>query len=393
MHPPRSTAPADLRLAGGLVLGLILGGCTSWQPAAEFEGWTLYVQDGSTVDAELYSSAFDAAFEAVEGVLGSFTGDVAVHAITGSVDLHSGSHGTIIGEEGAVERVEGIGDTIVPAFHARAGGGLFEPSGIFVTTPAVGTAVHELVHARVDELGLDLPLWFEEGLAAVMGDGILHDGRWVVDGFAFWPWVELRENPLTDRELKRLLAIGARDDHSVRDNVLVHFVGWTIVFDCLRESGGLEWESWLAELRESEDRFEWARTRLRRTLASATALEWLRRVSDDDPGVRLAAACGAWKVGDEEIVRLLLDRLAVEEDDEVKVCLAVNALASLGRGRVSREVERELWPTVLRALRRVELPDEGEEVAARELYRSYRRWSGRRTRQVAFDRLDRYWRE
>jgi CRISPR/Cas system Type II protein with McrA/HNH and RuvC-like nuclease domain len=113
--------------------------------------------------------------------------------------------------------------------------------------------------------------------------------------------------------------------------------------------------------------------------------------------VRLAAACGAWKVGDEEIVRLLLDRLAVEEDDEVKVCLAVNALASLGRGRVSREVERELWPTVLRALRRVELPDEGEEVAARELYRSYRgsyrRWSGRRTRQVAFDRLDRYWRE
>jgi hypothetical protein len=41
----------------------------------------------------------------------------------------------------------------------------------------------------------------------------------------------------------------------------------------------------------------------------------------------------------------------------------------------------------------VDLPDAKEEEAARELYRSYRSWRGRRTRQVAFDHLDRFWRE
>ena len=98
--------------------------------------------------------------------------------------------------------------------------------------------------------------------------------------------------------------------------------------------------------------------------------------------------------GDEDVVAILLDRLDVEEDDEVKVCLAVNAMASLDRGRISRNMERRLWPTVLRALRRVELSSEEEEAAARDLYNSYRRWGGRRTRrQGAFDRLERYWRE
>ena len=388
-----SSQLSALRLTGSLALGLTLAGCTSWEPAAEFEGWTLYVQDGSTVDADVYCNSFEAAFEAVESAFGPFSRDVAVHAITGSVDLHSGTHGTITDEAGAIERVEGIGNTVVPAFHAHGGGGLFEPSGIFVTTPAVGTAVHELVHARVSELGLDLPLWFEEGLASVMGDGILRDDLWTVDGFSFWPWVELRQDPLTDQELGRLLAIGSREDHSVRDNVLVHFIGWAIVFDCLRESGAIEWEVWLSELRASDDRFLWARERLRRTLEDATAVEWLERLEDADPAVRLSTACGAWKVGDEAIVTLLLDQLSVEDDDEVQICLAVNALASLGRGRVSRGVERRLWPTVLRALRRVDLPDAKEEEAARELYRSYRSWRGRRTRQVAFDHLDRFWRE
>ncbi len=393
MTPCRITSCADLRTFGAVFAALIFASCTTWRPAAEFEGWTLYVEDGSTVDPDAYSAAFNAAFEAVEGVFGPFTGGVDVHAIAGSVDLHSGNHGSITGEEGAVERIEGIGDAVVPAFHAGGGGGPFAPSGIFVATPAMGTAVHELVHARIAELRLSLPLWFEEGVAAVMGDGIQREGRWVVDGFSFWPWVELREDPPTEAELARLLDINSQDDHSVRDNVLVHFIGWAIVFDCMRETGDLDWESWLADARAADDLVSWAGDRMNRTLEEATMHGWLARVEHDDPAVRLAAARGSWKVGDRDVITLLLDQLEREDDDEVKVCLAVNALASLGRSEPSRTIERRLWPTVMRALRRVELSQAEEQEAARELYRSYRRWGGRRTRQSAFDRLDRYWRE
>jgi len=389
----RINSCADRRALGAVFVALTLVSCTTWRPAAEFEGWTLYVEDGSTVDSDAYSTAFSAAFEAVEGAFGPFTDGVDVHAITGSVDLHSGNHGSITAEAGAVERIEGIGDAVVPAFHAGGGGGPFTPSGIFVATPATGTAVHELVHARISELGLALPLWFEEGVAAVMGDGIQREGRWVVDGFSFWPWVELREDLPTEKELERLLGINSQDDHSVRDNVLIHFVGWAIVFDCMRETGDLDWKRWLEDARAAKDLVSWARVRMNRTLEESTMHGWVARIEDEDPAVRLASARGAWKVGDEDVIAILLDQLEREEDDEVKVCLAVNALASLGRGEPSREIERRLWPTVLRALRRVELSDEEEQEAARELYRSYRRWGGRRTRQSAFDRLDRYWRE
>ena len=394
INPP--TLHADLRVACSLALVLALSGCTSWQPSVEFEGWTLYVKDGQEVDPDPYSTAFEAAFVVVEDAFGPFEEDVAVHAIMGSVDLHSGNSGSITGEVGAVERVEGIGDAVVPAFHARGTALTFydpKPNWIFVAVPATGTAVHELVHARVADLHLNLPLWFEEGLAAVMGDGIQREGRWIMDGFSFWPWVELREDRPTDQELRRLLQITSRDDHSVRDNVRLHFVGWAIVFDCLRETGKLDWEGWLEEARNGQDLVSWARARLDRTLECKTMLEWVARVEDKDPAVRLATARGAWKVGDEDVLSLLLDQLQDEDDDEVKVCLAVNALASLGRGEPSRELERRLWPTVLGALRRVQLPNEAEEEAVRELYRSYRRWGGRRTRQAAFDRLDRYWRE
>jgi len=396
MSIKRPTPHAGLRAASSVILGLALASCTSWQPTAEFEGWTLYVRDGLEVDPEPYSAAFEAAFVVVEDAFGAFEDDVAVHAIAGSVDLHSGNSGSITGEVGVVEKIEGIGDAVVPAFHARGTDLTFynpNPKGIFVAVPATGTAVHELVHARVADLQLELPLWFEEGVAAVMGDGIQREGRWVMDGFSFWPWVELREDRPTDEELKGLLNISSRDDHSVRDNVLLHFVGWAIVFDCMRETGDLDWERWLADARGAKDLVSWASVRMNRTLEEATMFEWLARVEDEDPAVRLASARGSWKVGDEDVINLLLDQLEREEDDEVKVCLAVNALASLGRGEPSRRIERRLWPTVLGALRRVELSDEGEQEAARELYRSYRRWGGRRTRQSAFDRLDRFWRE
>ena len=95
---------------GAALVALALASCTTWKPAGEYEGWTLYVEDGSEVDFEAYSGAFTAAFVAVEEVFGPFTGNVDVHAIAGSVDLHSGNRGTITGEEGAVEYVEGIGE-------------------------------------------------------------------------------------------------------------------------------------------------------------------------------------------------------------------------------------------------------------------------------------------
>ena len=107
------------RLCPGLLLAFGLSGCTAWQPAAEFEGWTLYIEDGAEVDMDRYSSTFDVAFEAVEDHFGLFTDNVAVHAISGSVSLTSGNRGSITGEEDAVEYVDGIGATLVPAFHER----------------------------------------------------------------------------------------------------------------------------------------------------------------------------------------------------------------------------------------------------------------------------------
>ena len=77
----------------------------------------------------------------------------------------------------------------------------------------------------------------------------------------------------------------------------------------------------------------------------------------------------------------------------MKVCLVVNAMASLGRGDISSRVERKLWSRGLRALREVKLPNKDEEEAARELFRSYVRWGRRRSRQSSFDRLERYWSE
>jgi len=103
-----------------------------------------------------------------------------------------------------------------------------------------GTAVHELVHARLAEEDPDLPLWFEEGLACLMGDGFLDQEHWIVDGLACWPMRELREQKLGDGDLARLLALKAEDSLSARDNVLIHFVGWAVVFDLYRESNGFD---------------------------------------------------------------------------------------------------------------------------------------------------------
>ena len=66
--------------------------------------------------------------------------------------------------------------------------------------------MHELVHARLAQEGVELPLWFEEGVATFLGDGALVSGRWVVDGLACWPLRELQKARPRGAELRRLLA-------------------------------------------------------------------------------------------------------------------------------------------------------------------------------------------
>jgi len=227
----------------------------------------------------------------------------------------------------------------------------------------------------------------------LLGDGVLVDGRWQVDGLAAWPWRELRERALTDDDLRRLLSLRASSDHSVEENVLVHFLGWAVVFDLYRESGRLDWRAWLESFRAAPDPIAEARRRLNHTLEDGTPLDWLSRLDDPDPAVRLAAAKGTWKLRSPEVLRLLLEHLRQERDPEVRIGLAVNALAGAGEVRLGWRTERRLWPRVLRTLRDADPPDPAEQDAAHELYAAYARFAGRKGTEPPLQALARYWQE
>jgi hypothetical protein len=251
--------------------------------------------------------------------------------------------------------------------------------------------VHELVHARIAELAPDLPLWLEEGLACYLGDGFLEDDRWIVDGYACWHVRELREQRLPDKELERVLKLSAADESSVRENVLVHFVGWAIVFDLRREAGELAWKDWLARYRRGISAEE-ARQRIERTISGEAEASWLERLGDPDRFVRMATAKGLWKLRSPGAVVALLDAIDEEQDAEVKVALAINALAAGGDVRLSDEGRERFWPTVWPALRRGQLSDASEQAALKSLYLSYRRRT-EMTSQQALEGLRRYWAE
>ena len=370
-----------------------LASCTSWSAVERHPGWSLYVKDGAPVEVERYRAAVEPALVAAEDVLGPFRTPVRIHAWDGGVDMRTGNQGEIVLGEAAIEDVPGIGPAKVLAFHARSTGGPFSASGIFVGVPDTGTILHELVHAHFEERGVALPLWFEEGVAALLGDGVLHEGRWTVDGLACWPWRELEEEQFEDADLARLLSIRAEDDHSVHENVLVHFLGWALVFDLAREGEELDWRTWLERFRAAPDPVGEARARLARTLDPSTPLAWLERLDDPDPAVRLAAAKGAWKLRSRAVTMRLVEALRGERDPEVRVGLAVNALAAAGEVRLGWRVERQLWPRVLRALREAELADPDEHTAARELYAAYARFDGGRGTREAMARLARFWQE
>jgi hypothetical protein len=378
-----------------LAFGLLLAGCTTWQQAGEFHGWSLYVQDDAPVGVAEYRQVVDRAFEAVAELIGTFTDHVRVHAWDGGVEMSSGNRGEIRhGTDGALQEIPGIGPARVRAFHARTSGGPFEPSGVFVGAADTGTVAHELVHARLAQEGRAVPLWFEEGLATLLGDGAVFGNRWVVDGLACWPWRELREESLSDEELSQLLAITPAHDHSLRENVLVHFVGWAIVFDLHRELGSLDWEALLARFEEEGDPVAEARRRLERTLREDTPIEWLEeRLAGEDPAQRMAAAKGTWKLYSNAAVSRLLRRLRHEEDVDVRVALAVNALASASETHMSWRLRGRLWRSILPVLEHAELPDEGERTALRSLFRSYRLGLKNYDTQAALARLSRFWEE
>lgn len=366
------------------VILLLATSCSSWREVRRFDGWTLYGEKGAEIDVAAFRAAFDPAKRAVEERFGPFQRDVRVHALGPS---EAGAHDAH--ETGIVQEVPGIGRARVRAYHARGNGLFGSSSGVYAGVAEPGTAVHELVHARIAEEAPDLPLWFEEGLACLLGDGFLDQERWVVDGLACWPLRELRDQKLGDADLRRLLALRAEDSASSRDNVLLHFVGWAIVFDLYRESGGFEWRDWAA--RRSISLAE-ARERLERTLSPETEQAWLLRLSDPDRGVRLATAKGLWKLRSENAVIALLDRLDEEKDPEVLVSLAINALAAAGETHLAWRVQGRMWDKVWPVLRRANLPDPVENDAMHDLSRSFRRRTDVDAHQ-ALEGLRRFWAE
>ncbi len=360
---------------------LLASACSTWSRVETFPGWSLYAEEPESVDVRAFQRAYEPAIDAVEAVFGPFRQPVRVHAWEADDGVAS------VGE---VHDVPGIGRARVRAYHARGEGPFGPAAGIYASSADAGTAVHELVHARIAEEVPELPLWFEEGLACVLGDGFLDGDRWVVDGLACWPMRELRSSAPDVRELARLLAVHAERGTDLRENVLVHFVGWAIVFDLYRASGRVDWPHWLEHAR-TMSAVE-AHERMMRTLSPETEAAWLTRLGHEDRGIRLATAKGLWKLRSPAVLNALLDRLRREEDPEVQVALAVNALAAAGEREPPGRMSGRLWRTVWPVLRDSELGDPEEQAAVDRLMSSFRRRGGRDS-DAALQDLDRFWAE
>jgi hypothetical protein len=385
----------DGRIRGillALCLGLALSSCASWRAVGRYDGWTLYGEPGREVDPQRFAAAIGPAMSAVEEILGPFEKTVRVHVWSGEAGPEtSGADIILEGEGGPVQDVPGIGPARVRAYHARGEGLFGPPAGIFLAAPECGTAAHELVHARAAEENRDLPLWLEEGVACLLGDGFLDGERWVVDGLSCWPLRELQAQSMSDADLSRILSLGSSDHSSARENVLAHFVGWAIAFDLYREDGRVDWHGWC-------DRFgqgitlEEARRRISHTLDPASALAWMERLRDPRREVRLATAKGVWKLRSKPVATALLDAIEAEEDPEVRLGFAINLLACAGEVRLPDFLTGRLWRAVWPALRRAELADPEEKQAARDLLRSFRFRSGRSGQEPLFA-LRRFWAE
>lgn len=386
-----------MRLASlALLLALLCGACASWKPVHSSGAWTLYVKDGEEVDIERFDRALGSAFSAVEREMGPFRERVRIHALEGSSEFAVDRGAQASDEE--LQIVPGIGPARIRAFHVRSNPLWFESGGVFLGTTEVGTAVHELVHARLAEETATLPLWFEEGLASLYGDGAFYGERWIVDGLACWQMRELRDQQIDDEELARLLALTARDDYDARENLLVHFVGWAIVFDLCHEAPDADWRTWFVNFeRGASERgaAAEARARMERALGVDTLRASLARLKDSDPGVRFATAKGLWKLRNLEAIDRMLDALDVEKDAQTRVALALNLVLSTNETRLGRTRWNRFAGLVYPTLRDAELPDQDEARAARELYQGMRRRGPQRdgTTQRMLDALARLWEE
>ena len=400
----RGTRSWSVLRARAVLLGcacLTVSGCKTWTPIHETSSWTLFARGKSSVDVASFDAALEPAFTVVEAYMGPFDASVRVHAWDADIGSGTGWAGLAAnGDEQATATIdaEDIGPAKVSAFHVRGGWQLFSTTGVFLGAADVGTAVHELVHARLAELDERVPLWFEEGLASLLGDGAWFEGAWTVDGLTCWPLRELREQDLGDDELQRLLSITARDDYDARDNLLVHFVGWAVVFDLRRELPDGEWRDWLRAFREGakvRGSLREARRRLDRTLSWQTHVQWLNRLDEEGPAARFAAANGIWNLHSRSAIDRLLDRLEVEDHPEVRYALALNCMLASAEMRLGRQRWWRMRRLVFPILDDPQLADPEELTAARELNRALRSWNKeqRESLQESIEALSRFWEE
>lgn len=358
---PRWSAPTPRPFWAALLLAGLTS-CSSWREVRSFDKWTLYETASDPLEPGLWERTFEPAIEAVEAHFGPFRAPVAVHAWSGGVGLKDQRHTIVIGsDKSATQQIPGIGAARIQAWHAR-GSGFGHRGGIFIAEPQVGTAVHELVHAHYAEQETDLPLWFEEGVATLIGDGAMWNGQWLIDGLAYWPLRELREDPPTDSELKTLLEVRAGKSASVAENVSVHFVGWAIVFDLYVETGSLDWKVWFERF-DFDNPVQDARRRMQRTLQAETEAQWLDRLTSSNPGRRLATARGVWKVRNDRVANILLDALESEEVPEIRTSLALNLLAGTKQSRRSLGIRKRIKRLVSQVFNEVRLPNLREQQA------------------------------
>ena len=371
-----------------LLLLVSLGCAASWRTVAVYEGWSLHERERPDLDAAVWAAEVEPARIAVEDWLGAFEEPVRVHALDAPVHLGEDGRSVVHAAE-ASQPVPGLGTATIKGYHTRSE----HPgdTGVFVRDADAGTLVHELVHARLAELDPDLPLWFEEGVACLLADGLVVEGRWVRDGFSAWPWVELRENRPPALELERILERGSDEPMGVRENVLAHLVGWALVFDLWRETRSDDWRTWL-------EAFDWerplvdAQRRLDRILSPTVPAGWLRaRLASPSQPVRLAALRGAWKLAAPETGSVLLAALEMEQDPEVQASLAVNLRASGTALAPEPRALQEAHSAAREALERVQLPQPDEAGAARALCRSLRGGPG--DPDAALEGLRRFWDE
>ncbi len=346
---------------------LLAAGCSAWHVEREAEGWQLLRPRDVEIDGDAWADSFAIAHAAVQERLGPFDRPIRVHAWSGREGTPIDARPEIA-SDGLLAPAGDLGPARVSAFHVRpedAHDARESAAEIYLVDTDPAAAVHELVHVRLAELDGELPLWFEEGLACLYADGLEVDGDWHVDGLACWPWTQLRGLELHDDELARLLALKAGDNYDARDNRLVHFVGWALVFDLARRRPQRTWREWYEAFERAPDPVAETRVRLDRTLDPNAVRDWLARLTHSNRGARLAAAKGTWKLASATVIDLLLDELEEERDPEVRATFALNALLAAGETKPGWFRWQRLREQALPVLVNASLPDPDEQRALR----------------------------